>query len=329
MSKLYTTFDVIKLVRDARLPKSVKASQRAVLYALASRLNPEVHKQYICWPSLKELAGDTSQSKRSAQNALSHLESLGLIAREQRWDSTSNIWINVKQLLEHQPRKDERRELPPSPVETLLKEGDEEDVTVPEIAPPPPPPAKEMPQPSPVAEAILSLGTSISEKEALSLAGSLCKSYSGAAILARIRTFGGNQLDKLAQAKNPGAYLRRMIEDALSHDDDDLDDDARGTTQEDDEGGYTPAKVQAGQVDEWIGEILSLVDEKVEAEGGTEAGADGRTVCYCPPDTSRECIDALFERFQALGGGDYLVQRPTKFDRPRDDGEIPFVAVSS
>jgi len=284
MPELYSTAEVSWLVRDARnLPEAIEAKERAVLYALATRVNPPRDQQYVCYPSLEEIAGDTSQSVRNVQRALKNLEDADLIVRQQRTNTSSLIWINVAKLLTFQP-SGERLELPPSPIPVPTKDG----TTVADR------PAAKEPEPSPespVAVAIKKLkhiGEKISQRDAGRLAAALMKKHSEEELLKVIGGFDDHQLAlATGKAQNHAGYLKKMIVNAL------VATGGGGDGRVDERDPDSVANIRQGSLDDWIKEALD------EALSG--AGSIGMA------EATDEQAVALIQRMRQLAGDNFFV----------------------
>src|SRR4029077_17469314 len=81
----------VEVVRELRLPPTAKL----VLYALASRANPEDR----CWPSIATLAADTGLKRRAVQLHVGRLVKRGAIVREVRPGRSNALRLDLQALL--------------------------------------------------------------------------------------------------------------------------------------------------------------------------------------------------------------------------------------
>jgi hypothetical protein len=200
--------DLIYLIRNARnLPGSIGAKERAVLYALASRMNPERDGQYVCKPGVETIALDTSQSKRNVDRALDALITAKLIVRQDRKDTSSLTWIDVKTLLSYQPATEsEDEDLPPSPVEVVTKPGKVDPVVT--------KPALQQPKPHSALAAEIRkmkhIGGALSDKDVEYVVSGLKKHGEISRLLA-IATLDESIVVRACKADNKAAYLLKCL----------------------------------------------------------------------------------------------------------------------
>jgi hypothetical protein len=94
--KVMPHFALLRLIRDAR---STKNADRDLLNALALRSQPA--KNFISWPSYRQLALDTQLDEITLRRAAKRLETVKLINRVIRANRSNCFFINVP-LLEKQ-----------------------------------------------------------------------------------------------------------------------------------------------------------------------------------------------------------------------------------
>ncbi|MCW0370250.1 helix-turn-helix domain-containing protein [Xanthomonas sacchari] len=69
--------------------QGLSVTQKAVLISLADQANDDG----VCWPAIGTIARRCCMSERAVRSAMDHLESVGLLARERRFNSSSNYTV--------------------------------------------------------------------------------------------------------------------------------------------------------------------------------------------------------------------------------------------
>jgi len=67
--------------------QSLSVTQKAVLISLADQANDDG----VCWPAIGTIAKRCCMSERAVRTAMDHLEAVGLLSRERRFNS-SNVY---------------------------------------------------------------------------------------------------------------------------------------------------------------------------------------------------------------------------------------------
>jgi hypothetical protein len=96
MDKKATNYGFMDLILDVRDSGLGKHSELILLYALASRVNPD--RGFSCFPSYELLCADTRLDKKTLQRAAAGLEKSGLLRREIRPNHSNVWWLNVEKI---------------------------------------------------------------------------------------------------------------------------------------------------------------------------------------------------------------------------------------
>lgn len=70
--------------------QGLSVTQKAVLISLADQANDDG----VCWPAIGTIARRCCMSERAVRSAMDHLEAVGILARERRFNSSSNYTVS-------------------------------------------------------------------------------------------------------------------------------------------------------------------------------------------------------------------------------------------